>query len=121
MKHIFDLKNEPITPDKILEIHRLITNGTLEKPEYEGNFRENNETAVSILTTAHYFHKPVEYSEVPELVGKLCDFVNNKDNDFIHPRYKGNNRPNTLSDTSTPSTTAMAGAARALFSLDLSF
>jgi Fic family protein len=88
MKHIFDLKNEPITPDKILEIHRLITNGTLEKPEYEGNFRENNETAV-YSHDGTLLHKPVEYSEVLELVGKLCDFVNNKDNDFIHPVIKG--------------------------------
>ena len=88
MKHIVDLKNEPITPDKILEIHRLITKGTLEKTEYEGNFRENNEIAV-------YSHdgtlllKPVEYSEVPELIGELCDFANNEGKDFIHPIIKG--------------------------------
>lgn len=46
VKHIVDLKNKAITPDKILEIHRMITGGTLEKPEYEGNFRENNDIAV---------------------------------------------------------------------------
>lgn len=88
MKHILDLKNEPITPDKILEIHRLITNGTLEKPEYEGNFRENNETVV-YSHDGTLLHKPVEYSEIPELIGELCDFANKKDKDFIHPVIKG--------------------------------
>ena len=88
MKHILDLKNEAITPDKILEIHRLITNGTLEKPEYEGNFRENNETAV-YSHDGTLLHKPVEYSEIPELIGELCDFANNEDKDFIHPVIKG--------------------------------
>jgi hypothetical protein len=40
VKHIVDLKNKAITPDKILEIHRMITGRTLETPEYEGNFRQ---------------------------------------------------------------------------------
>lgn len=88
MKHILDLKSEAITPDKILEIHRLITNGTLDKLEYEGNFRENNETVV-YSHDGTILHKPVEYSEVPELIGELCDFANNEGKYFIHPVIKG--------------------------------
>jgi len=88
VKHIMDLKNEAITPDKILEIHRMITSGTLEKPEYEGNFRENNEIAV-YSHDGTLLHKPVEYPEIPKLVEKLCDFANSKDKDFIHPIIKG--------------------------------
>lgn len=88
MKHILDLKNEAITPDKILEIHKFIANETLEKPEYEGNFREDNETAV-YSHDGTLLHKPVEYSEIPELIGELCDFANNEDKDFIHPVIKG--------------------------------
>jgi len=88
MKHIVDLKNEAITPDKILEIHRMITSGTLEKPEYEGNFRENNEIAV-YSHDGTLLHKPVEYPDVPKLINELCDFANNKDENFIHPIIKG--------------------------------
>jgi Fic family protein len=88
MKHIVDLKNEAITPDKILEIHRLITSRTLEKPEYEGNFRENNEIAV-YSHEGTLLHKPVEYPDVPKLINELCDFANNKDENFIHPIIKG--------------------------------
>jgi Fic family protein len=88
VKHIVDLKNEAITPEKILEIHRMITKGTLEKTEYEGNFRENNEIAV-YSHDGTLLHKPVEYPEVPKLINELCDFANSKDEDFIHPVLKG--------------------------------
>ncbi len=88
VKHIVDLKNEAITPEKILEIHRMITNGTLEKTEYEGNFRENNEIAV-YSHDGTLLHKPVEYPEVPKLIDELCDFANSKDENFIHPIIKG--------------------------------
>jgi Fic family protein len=88
VKHIVALKNETITPDKILEIHRMITSGTLEKPEYEGNFRENNEIAV-YSHDGTLLHKPVEYPEIPKLINELCDFASSKDEDFIHPVIKG--------------------------------
>lgn len=88
VKHIVDLKNKAITPDKILEIHRMITGGTLEKPEYEGNFRENNDIAV-YSHDGTLLNKPVEYPEIPKLIEKLCDFANSKDVDFIHPIIKG--------------------------------
>jgi Fic family protein len=88
MKHIVDLKNETITPDQILEIHRLITKGTLEKPEFEGNFRENNDIAV-YSHDGTLLHKPVEYPDVPKLINELSDFANSKDEEFIHPVIKG--------------------------------
>jgi Fic family protein len=88
MKHILDLKNENIDPDKILEIHRLITKETLEKPEYEGSFRKDNEVAVYSSDNT-LLHRPVDYSKIPELIDELCNFANNKEEGFIHPIIKG--------------------------------
>jgi Fic family protein len=88
MKHILDLKNEPMTPDKILEIHRLITNGTLENPKHEGNFKTDNETAV-YSHDGTLLHKPVKYTEIPKFIDELCNFANNKEEVFIHPVIKG--------------------------------
>ncbi|WP_410509548.1 Fic family protein [Methanosarcina hadiensis] len=88
VKHILDLKNEAVTPEKILEIHRMITNGMLEKPEYEGSFRETNEIAV-YSNDGTLLHRPVEYPEIPKLVNELCDFASSKDKEFIHPVIKG--------------------------------
>lgn len=88
VKHIVNLKNEAITPEKILEIHRMITDGTLEKPEYEGSFRETNEIAV-YSHDGTLLHRPVGYPEIPKLVNELCNFANSKDKEFIHPVIKG--------------------------------
>jgi Fic family protein len=88
MKHILDLKNEPIDPDKILEIHRLITKETLEKSEYEGSFRKDNEVAVYSSDNT-LLHRPVDYSKIPEMIDELCNFANNKGEGFIHPVIKG--------------------------------
>lgn len=88
MKHILNLKNEPIVPDKILEIHKLITKETLEKPEYEGSFRKDNEVAVYSSDNT-LLHRPVDYSKIQELIDELCDFANNKEEGFIHPIIKG--------------------------------
>lgn len=88
LKQIMDSKNETITPDKILEIQRTITNGTLGNPDYEGNFRDSNNVVVC-SGDGTILHIPVECSEIPKLVEKLCDFANSKDEDFIHPILKG--------------------------------
>lgn len=77
VKYIVDSKKETFTPERILEIHRMITAGTLEKSQYEGNFRENNKIAV-YSHDGTLLHKPVEYTEVPKLVNELCDFANSK-------------------------------------------
>lgn len=114
VKHIMNLKKEAITPpEKILEIHRMITNGTLEKPEYEGSFRETNEIAV-YSQDGTLLHRPVEYTKVPELVNQLCDFASSKDKEFIHPVIKGIIII-SLSDISTRSTTETAGLQELFF------
>lgn len=88
MRHIVNIQKESLTIDKILEVHNLITNGTLEKPEYEGNFRANNDIAV-YSHDGTLLHQPVEYTEIPKLVAELCDFANNNEENFIHPVIKG--------------------------------
>lgn len=88
MKHILDIKSENITAEKILEVHRLVTNGTLENPEYEGNFRKDDEIAVYSSDNT-LLHRPVDYTEIPNLIDELCNFANNKEENFIHPILKG--------------------------------
>ncbi len=87
MKHILDLKNEPITPDKILEIHRLITNGTLGKPNMKAISKK--------ITILRFIPRPglcftnLRIYKIPKLIDDLCNFANNKEEVFIHPVIKG--------------------------------
>lgn len=55
----------------------MITDGTLEKPEYESSFRENNEIAVYSYDGT-LLYKPVECPEIPKLINELCDFTSSK-------------------------------------------
>lgn len=77
--------------DLILKLHKTITNGTLhEGPEWEGRFREDNETVVGDTAREDVvFHVPPNYENLPSLVQELCDFINNDTKEFVHPIIKG--------------------------------
>jgi len=89
MKHIVQHKNEAITPENILYIHKLISNRTLNDNEDEGRFRDNDEVYVVDHTTSEVVHTPPPKNELGELIKDLCAFCNNDSANFIHPIVKG--------------------------------
>ncbi|MFK7114499.1 Fic family protein [Flavobacterium oreochromis] len=89
MKHIVQHKNEDITPEKILYIHKLITNKTLEDSKDEGKFRDNDEVHVVNHVNSEIVHTPPLQEELNKLISDLCVFFNKDGQDFIHPIVKG--------------------------------
>ena len=89
MKHIVQHKDEDITPDKILYIHKLIANNTLDACIDEGKFRDNDEVHVVNLVDGEVVHTPPVHNELKGLIADLCHFFNNDSEDFIHPIIKG--------------------------------
>lgn len=89
MKHIVQHKNEAITPENILYIHKLISNRTLNNNEDEGRFRDNDEVYVVDHSTSEVVHTPPPKKELEELIKALCVFCNNDSANFIHPIVKG--------------------------------
>lgn len=89
MKHIVQHKNEDITPEKILYIHKLMSNKTLDEIEDEGRFRDNNEVHVVNHINSEIVHTPPTNDELEKLINDLCFFFNNDSKDFIHPIIKG--------------------------------
>ena len=89
MKHIVHYKNEAITPENILYLHKLISNKTLADKEDEGKFRDNDEVYVVDHTTSEVVHTPPSWNELEGLVKDLCFFCNNDSANFIHPIVKG--------------------------------
>jgi Fic family protein len=89
MKHIIQHKNEDITPEKILYIHKLMSNKTLDEIEDEGRFRDNNEVHVVNHINSEIVHTPPTNDELEKLINDLCFFFNNDSKDFIHPIIKG--------------------------------
>lgn len=89
MKHIIQHKNDDLTPDNLLEIHKLISYKTLENSKEEGSFRENDEIFVANHSNGEVVHIPPPKEELETLIKELCLFFNKDSKDFIHPIVKG--------------------------------
>jgi len=91
IKHITQHKSDELTPEKLLEVHRLISKNTLDHKEEEGCFRTSNDIFVVDHVKSEVVHTPPNFEEVSLLINELCLFFNNDndDDDFIHPLLKG--------------------------------
>lgn len=79
--------DRPLTPDTVFEIHRMLTDGTLDDPGAAGRFRTAQENIVIEDETGCVLHIPPPAAELPARMQALCDFANQRDDDehFIHP------------------------------------
>lgn len=87
MKFIKTKIDEPLSPELIKNVHKIVTIETLED-EYVGKFRNSNDVAVVDVMTGETFHEPVDYRKMSPMIDTLCKFVN-EDEPFIHPIVKG--------------------------------
>jgi Fic family protein len=89
MKHIVQHKNEDLTIENLLYIHKLITNNTLEDSNSEGQFRNNDDVYVIDHNKSEVVHTPPRQHELKKLINDLCKFFNTDTKEFIHPIIKG--------------------------------
>ena len=74
----------------LLQVHRLMTDSTLDNPEDSGRFRQNDQVVVENAITHEIVHTPPTYTELPHFLETLCDFFNNHESrPYIHPIIKG--------------------------------
>jgi Fic family protein len=88
MKHIVEHKNDDLTHERILEIHRLITHKTLDDKDDEGQFRTNDDVRVINSINGEVVHQPPVAEELSLLMSDLCTFFNKDTENFIHPIIK---------------------------------
>jgi Fic family protein len=89
MKRIKELRSEELTIDLIKELHRIITQDTLQHKEYEGQFRKDNETVVgNPFESDKIYHRPPDHGRIEKYLQEVCDFANGSGGDFIHPLIK---------------------------------
>jgi Fic family protein len=89
MKYIVQNKEKDLTPENILYVHKLISNGTLDSSDEEGAFRKNDDVHVVDYTKGEIVHTPPLKKDLEKLIDQLCVFFNNDTTDFIHPIIKG--------------------------------
>ncbi|MGE4433399.1 MAG: Fic family protein [Bacteroidales bacterium] len=89
IQYITQHRNDDLSLENLLYIHGLITKDTLEKPQDEGLFRNNDDIYVVNHVTSEVVHQPPHYGEIKDLLTALCNFFNKESGDFIHPIIKG--------------------------------
>ena len=90
IQYIVEHKDEPLSEELLLEIHRLMTDNTMQNPEDAGCFRSNNDVVVENGITHETVHTPPSYKDIPQFIKDLCVFFNDKNpHQFIHPIIRG--------------------------------
>jgi Fic family protein len=86
MRRILEIKDQAMTRDLVLELHRLVTEKTLDDPSAAGRFRRPDEMVVVDDIEGEVYHEPPSAKQLEEHCQAMCDFANEKTPDyFIHP------------------------------------
>ncbi len=88
MRMILQHKNEPLTPEFILTLHRSMVEGTLKNPEKAGTLRSAaDKVYIEDTRTGDVIHMPPAAAELPERLERICRFANGGDEQeyYIHP------------------------------------
>lgn len=88
MEAIRRLKGKPFSPERILELHRIVTDDTLDNSGAAGRYRHKHER-VSVMDATHtvVLHEPPDAESLPERMERLCAFANQAQTaePFVHP------------------------------------
>jgi Fic family protein len=81
---------ELLTPAAVLELHRILTAGTLDDPTAAGRLQRPDEERIAVVdaTDGSVIHTPPVAVELPARLQSLCDFANQGEDEsegFVHP------------------------------------
>lgn len=86
MTQLAEWRSQPLTTNLVLEIHRRVTEQTLEGDEMSGRFRRPDEPVEVGNDYGDVFHVPPPANELPARVEMMCKFANGDVPDvFLHP------------------------------------
>jgi Fic family protein len=79
-----------LTPDAVLELHRIVTDGTLDNPAGAGRLQRPDEDRVVVFYRGEDgppVHVPPPADQLPDRLAALCRFANEGDDGepFVHP------------------------------------
>lgn len=89
IQKIVEWKNDELTTEKLLELHRIVSRKTLDDIKDEGAYRTNNEVKVIDVLDGEVVHYPPDVSELNKLMKGLIRFFNTDTKEvFVHPIIK---------------------------------
>lgn len=91
MKEIKRLKDEDLSIDMILDLHKIATKGNKENGNIAGNFRSSDDIIISD-NDDNILHQPPPFASIEQRLQIVCDFANTEHSGdiepFIHPIIK---------------------------------
>ena len=86
MQRIRQVTDRPLTEDLLLELHMILTAGTLDNPSAEGRFRQADEPICVSDTDNEVLHAPPRAEDLRRRTSAMLDFANGNTPDyFLHP------------------------------------
>jgi Fic family protein len=88
MNRVREWRDQPLSAARVLELHRIVTDGTLDNPESAGRLQQPGEERVRVFDrqTGEHRHVPPPAEQLPERLEHMCRFANGLPTEgFMHP------------------------------------
>jgi Fic family protein len=86
MTEISRFARQPLTPDLVNDLHRILTEGTLDDPDGAGRPQRPGDQRVRVFAPdGTVVHVPPPADELPDRMLALCEFANGGGEGFTHP------------------------------------
>jgi Fic family protein len=90
MRRIVEMKDEVLTPEMVLQVHREISLDALDTPDAPGRLRRADEDVQISDLEGTVFHRPPVAGTLAARLEAMCDFANGKTpTHFVHPVIRG--------------------------------
>jgi Fic family protein len=90
MRRIVEMKDEMLTPEMVLQVHREISLDALDTPDAPGRLRREDEDVQISDLEGTVFHRPPAAGTLAARLEAMCDFANGKTPaHFVHPVIRG--------------------------------
>ena len=89
MQHLRTIRDKPLTPERVLEIHRMISCGALDKEDGAGRLRRADEYIEVSDDYDTVLHTPPPAEQLPTRLQAMCDFANELElKGYLHPAIR---------------------------------
>lgn len=89
MQYLRTIREKPLTPEMVLDIHRMISDRALDKDDGAGRLRRPDEYIEVSDTQDTVLHVPPHAEQLPERLQAMCDFANQQElKGFLHPAIR---------------------------------
>ncbi|MGQ0713826.1 MAG: Fic family protein [Gemmatimonadaceae bacterium] len=89
MRQVLRFVDQPLTPEMVAHLQRILTEGTLDEPDGAGRFRRIDEDIVVEDETGTRLHTPPPADQLADRMRAMCEFANaTGDGEFIPPAVR---------------------------------